>query len=154
MTALIESAKRRLQTYDGLRTDPLFDREHGKYYTLINYPSLKGMLEHDDEQFSFMRPTDNQKRLYVHTPFCTGQCTFCNYRILLGETDHWPYLRHIVKELALLREAYGGTLEIDNVLFGGGTPSLLRLKSARTTCVSSCIRKCCMPPTVTRSLSC
>lgn len=126
--ALIQRARRQLRGYDTLRQDSFFQRENGKYYTLINYPSLKGMHDHSDEQFAFVRTTPHHKRLYVHVPFCSGHCTFCNYRILLGEQDHWPYLNYLIKELDLLCDAYGEPLQIDNILFGGGTPSLLSLK--------------------------
>jgi oxygen-independent coproporphyrinogen III oxidase len=106
--------------------DPIFLREPGKYYTLINYPPLKGMLEHDDKRFSFLRPTTNTKRLYVHVPFCSGQCTFCNYKIVVGAPENLTYLGYIIRELDLLLD-YFGTLSVDNLLIGGGTPSLLSL---------------------------
>lgn len=109
-------------------TDPIFRREPGRYYTLINYPPLRAMDEHNQSRFPFIAPTKNPKRLYIHVPFCSGHCTFCNYRIIVGEADRWPYLRALLRELELLAEQYGGELEISTVLFGGGTPSLLTLE--------------------------
>jgi oxygen-independent coproporphyrinogen-3 oxidase len=107
-------------------TEPIFQREPGKYYSLINYPPLKGMLQHDEETFSFVKPSPNTKRLYLHIPFCSGQCTFCNYRIITGASEHWTYLEYLIKELDLLVN-YFGELHIDHIWFGGGTPSLLSL---------------------------
>src|SRR5947209_7889007 len=108
-------------------TDRIFLREPGKYYTLINYPPLKGMSSHNQETFPFLKPTSNSKRLYIHIPFCSGQCTFCNYKIIVGAQEHWTYLSYVTRELDLLK-AYFGDLAVDNVLLGGGTPSMLSLK--------------------------
>jgi oxygen-independent coproporphyrinogen III oxidase len=107
-------------------TDPIFLREPGKYYSLINYPPIKGMLEHNEGTFSFLKPSPNTKRLYLHIPFCSGQCTFCNYRIITGAKEHWSYIEYLIKELDLLVN-YFGELHVDHVWFGGGTPSLLSL---------------------------
>jgi oxygen-independent coproporphyrinogen III oxidase len=108
-------------------SDGIFQREPGKYYTLINYPPLKAMDERKGSDFPFIRPTSNSKRLYLHIPFCSGHCTFCNYRIIVGEADHWPYLRALANELAVLIGQYG-QLEVNNILLGGGTPSLLDVR--------------------------
>jgi len=109
-------------------TDRIFLREPGKYYTLINYPPLKGMTNHNEERFSFLKPTNNSKRLYIHIPFCSGHCTFCNYKIVVGSQEHWTYLKYVTRELELLIKDYFHDLSVDNVLLGGGTPSLLSLK--------------------------
>lgn len=128
MSELLDHAR---AVYKGLRLaeldDPIFLREPGKYYTLINYPPLKGMLEHDEERFSFLRPTPNTKRLYVHVPFCSGQCTFCNYKIIIGAPENLTYLGYMIRELDLMLDGYFGPLSVDNLLLGGGTPSLLSL---------------------------
>lgn len=128
MSELLERSK---AIYQRLPLDKLeariFLREPGKYYSLINYPPLKGMLDHNEEKFAFLRPTSNTKRLYIHIPFCTGHCTFCNYRIIVGSPEHWTYLKYLIKELDLLK-SYFGDLSIDHIWFGGGTPSLLSLK--------------------------
>jgi oxygen-independent coproporphyrinogen-3 oxidase len=112
-------------------TDPIFAREPGRYYTLINYPPLKGMSEPTDQRFEFLRPSGNAKRLYVHVPFCSGHCTFCNYRILVGEPEHKTYLEYLTRELDLLVSHYPAGLAVENVLVGGGTPSLLSLDELR-----------------------
>ena len=49
---------------------PIFQRRTGQYYTLINYPPLKAMDQHEGPQFPFFSPTANGKRLYLHIPFC------------------------------------------------------------------------------------
>src|SRR5215213_7859583 len=107
--------------------DRIFLREPGKYYSLINYPPLKGMQEHNEERFEFFKPTPNTKRPYIHIPFCSGHCTFCNYRIVTGSPENWTYLKYLIKELDLLK-GYFDDLSVDHIWFGGGTPSLLSLK--------------------------
>lgn len=132
MSALTERA-RALKATLGLErlADPIFAREPGRYYTLINYPPLKGMSEHAGERFDFLRPSGNSKRLYVHVPFCSGHCTFCNYRILVGEPEHQTYLDYLMRELDLLVAHYPAGTSVQNVLIGGGTPSLLSLGELR-----------------------
>lgn len=128
MSALLNRAQTALQALPLERlTHPIFQREPGKYYTLINYPPLKAMDERQDTRFPFIAPSANIKRLYLHIPFCSGHCTMCNYRIVVGESDHGPYLRYLVRELDLLVERFG-ELEISTILLGGGTPSLLSAK--------------------------
>ena len=128
MSELIELANAVYETLPLHKlTEPIFQREPGKYYSLINYPPLKGMLEHSEATFPFLKPSSNTKRLYLHIPFCSGQCTFCNYRIITGATEHWTYLKYLIKELDLLVN-YFGELHVDHIWFGGGTPSLLSLK--------------------------
>jgi oxygen-independent coproporphyrinogen III oxidase len=128
MSELIQQARAVYETLPRHKlTDRIFLREPGKYYTLINYPPLKGMVEHHDERFPFLKPSSNSKRLYIHIPFCSGHCTFCNYKIIVGAQEHWTYLNYIIKEIDLLK-GYFGDLSVDNVLFGGGTPSLLSLQ--------------------------
>jgi oxygen-independent coproporphyrinogen-3 oxidase len=103
-----------------------FRHEHGKYYSLINYPPLKGM-PHQGGDFNFVNETDRSKRLYVHIPFCSSICTLCNYKVLLDSGDRRKYLNYLIRELDLLNQRLGKPLIVDNLFFGGGTPSLLSL---------------------------
>jgi oxygen-independent coproporphyrinogen-3 oxidase len=60
--------------------------------------------------------------LYVHIPFCSAICSYCNFnRGLLDPELKTRYVDALVREIA---EA-GDRRDADTIFFGGGTPSLL-----------------------------
>jgi len=60
--------------------------------------------------------------LYLHVPFCSAICHYCNFnRGLLDEALKIRYVEAIEREI---REAEDGR-PADTIYFGGGTPSLL-----------------------------
>ena len=62
--------------------------------------------------------------IYIHIPFCTEKCYYCDFysgnQLYLIEN----YVDAIIKELEV-RSAYLDDDLIETVYFGGGTPSLL-----------------------------
>src|SRR5206468_5593617 len=69
-------------------------------------------------------PTHQPLGLYVHVPFCSAICNYCNFnRGLFDAGLKARYLDALVLEI----ERAGGTGKAgaDTVYFGGGTPSLL-----------------------------
>src|SRR3954465_7877899 len=75
--------------------------------------------------------------LYVHVPFCSAICNYCNFnRGLFDAALKTRYVDALVREIAQagsesvatnLSEtaAKQGPVEVDTIFFGGGTPSLL-----------------------------
>lgn len=61
--------------------------------------------------------------LYVHIPFCSSRCSYCDFATGLyqGELAE-RYVRAIVQEIQATRYAEPA---VDTIYFGGGTPSLL-----------------------------
>src|SRR4051794_18228240 len=60
--------------------------------------------------------------LYLHIPFCSSICNYCNFNRGLFEPDlKARYVRALEQEI---REAGKGE-PADTIFFGGGTPSLL-----------------------------
>ena len=60
--------------------------------------------------------------LYVHVPFCSAICSYCNFnRGLLDEDLKGRYVAALAREIE--RSADG--CRVDSIFFGGGTPSLL-----------------------------
>ena len=60
--------------------------------------------------------------LYVHIPFCSSICNYCNFnRGLYDEALKTRYVAALGAEIA---QAPAG-LQADTIFFGGGTPSLL-----------------------------
>jgi oxygen-independent coproporphyrinogen III oxidase len=59
---------------------------------------------------------------YVHVPFCSHRCGYCNFTLVAGRNDLVePYLQAIEREL----ESVGQPNEVDTLFFGGGTPTHL-----------------------------
>ncbi|WP_194851143.1 oxygen-independent coproporphyrinogen III oxidase [Nonlabens antarcticus] len=63
--------------------------------------------------------------LYIHLPFCESMCTFCGCtkRITKNHTVEIPYIKALLKELAMYRKALGNPLIIQQLHLGGGTPT-------------------------------
>ncbi len=69
--------------------------------------------------------------LYVHVPFCTVKCSYCDFNSYSGIEDmqsEWEAAA--LKELSLWAPRLSGR-EISTVFIGGGTPSLLPGESIR-----------------------
>jgi len=62
--------------------------------------------------------------LYVHIPFCSAICNYCNFNRGLFDAD--LKTRYVGALLAEIERAGGtGREAVDTIFFGGGTPSLL-----------------------------
>ena len=71
------------------------------------------------------QPTTPPLSLYIHVPFCTVKCAYCDfnsYAALEHLTGDW--LSALLRELELWSERAAGR-RIATVFIGGGTPSLL-----------------------------
>ena len=62
--------------------------------------------------------------IYVHIPFCKQACTYCNFHFSTSLQQKDALLQSLLLELDL-RKHYLGTVVIDTIYLGGGTPSLL-----------------------------
>jgi len=61
--------------------------------------------------------------LYLHVPFCTSVCPYCDFAVLIaGRERRLAYLRGVEAEVGL---RLGDRWRFDTVYFGGGTPSSL-----------------------------
>lgn len=65
--------------------------------------------------------------LYVHIPFCTAKCTYCDFNSYAGQDSFMaPYAAAVAQEMALWAPHVTGR-PLQTIFFGGGTPSLLPL---------------------------
>jgi len=66
---------------------------------------------------------DKKVGIYIHIPFCTSKCAYCNFYSLAGaDRLMQPYNKAVLKHI----EEYSAQLDgyiTDTVYFGGGTPS-------------------------------
>jgi putative oxygen-independent coproporphyrinogen III oxidase len=62
------------------------------------------------------------RHLYVHLPFCSSRCGYCDFVTAVGRPDrHGSYVDALVTELELERDLL--TPEVETVFLGGGTPT-------------------------------
>lgn len=60
---------------------------------------------------------------YLHVPFCTHRCGYCNFTLVSGRPDLvGPFLDAIERELSLLQTPRS----VRTLFFGGGTPTYLQ----------------------------
>jgi oxygen-independent coproporphyrinogen-3 oxidase len=70
--------------------------------------------------------------LYVHIPFCTAKCTYCDFNSYAGQGSLMaPYAAAVAAEAALWAPSVARR-PVETVFFGGGTPSLLPLEHMET----------------------
>jgi len=61
--------------------------------------------------------------LYVHIPFCSSRCSYCDFATGLYQSEFAErYVRELINEIRA--SPYAGEI-VDTIYFGGGTPSLL-----------------------------
>src|SRR3982750_1855741 len=69
--------------------------------------------------------------LYVHVPFCTSICNYCNFtRGLFDESLKTRFVDALIREITRSSAEHHNEhrqirLPADTMFFGGGTPSLL-----------------------------
>jgi oxygen-independent coproporphyrinogen-3 oxidase len=67
---------------------------------------------------------DSRLGLYIHIPFCSAICNYCNFnRGLFDALQKARYVQALLSEITRAGEA--GKVSADTIYFGGGTPSLL-----------------------------
>lgn len=62
--------------------------------------------------------------LYIHVPFCTKRCLYCDFFSNTEMKYKEPYVIALIREMEL-RKGYMGKATLDTIYFGGGTPSQL-----------------------------
>ena len=66
------------------------------------------------------------KSAYIHIPFCTSICSYCDFcKFFYNEDLVDKYIDSLIKEI---KDNYKGE-ELDTIYIGGGTPSSLDIKS-------------------------
>ena len=65
--------------------------------------------------------------LYIHIPFCNTLCFYCacNKVITKDRNKSAEYVRYLIKEMAMQAELLGPDQPLEQLHFGGGTPTFL-----------------------------
>jgi oxygen-independent coproporphyrinogen-3 oxidase len=68
---------------------------------------------------------------YVHIPFCSSPCFYCGCnKIITHKLDRMDtYVGHLLSEISLRSRLFDGNRVVDQLHFGGGTPTYLPIKS-------------------------
>lgn len=67
--------------------------------------------------------------LYLHVPFCTQRCVYCDFYFVTSTRDVGAYVEALAVEIEAYGRTYGAREPIRTVYLGGGTPSLLPLEA-------------------------
>ena len=64
--------------------------------------------------------------LYLHIPFCSAICPYCDFAVLTGGPERRRrFADHLISEISLWSPDRSDFEAIDTIYFGGGTPSAL-----------------------------
>jgi oxygen-independent coproporphyrinogen-3 oxidase len=67
--------------------------------------------------------------LYIHIPFCSHRCCYCDFNTYAGIEDLIPaYVEALCAEIASYKEMVEANLPVHTIFFGGGTPSLINIR--------------------------
>ena len=70
--------------------------------------------------------------LYLHIPFCTTKCNYCDFNTYAGIENLMPtYVDALMGEVGMWGGVLGGTCRVETIFFGGGTPSLLPVEQTQ-----------------------
>jgi oxygen-independent coproporphyrinogen-3 oxidase len=82
---------------------------------------------------------DDEFGIYIHVPFCSHICPYCDFNTYAGQSDRIPaYVEAIQRDAARWGNQFGGR-SAASIFLGGGTPSLLapiQIKAILATCES------------------
>ncbi len=112
--------------------DPELVRRHdvaGPRYT--SYPTAPWFNEGfgPDNYVSCAAESDDRRplSLYFHLPFCAHLCFYCacNKVVTKNRAHAGPYLDRLAREIAMQAELFGNRPSVDQLHWGGGTPTFL-----------------------------
>lgn len=63
--------------------------------------------------------------LYIHIPFCTSKCYYCDFLSFPGDDKQEAYVDTLVKELQYYGESLSKDIAVKSIFIGGGTPTVL-----------------------------
>lgn len=114
----------------------LFDRELVQRYDVAgprytSYPTAPHLHAgfDRDEYVTCASIVDRRQplSLYFHLPFCANLCFYCacNKVVTKNRAHAGPYLERLAREIKLQAELFGDRPSVDQLHWGGGTPTFL-----------------------------
>jgi len=117
---------------EGLTPDLLqrYDRPGPRYTSYPTAPHFSDAFDqtvyHERLRLASQR-ADEPLSMYVHLPFCRDRCTFCGCNVVISPRrgPEEDYLDTLERELDLLAETLGSRRRLNQLHWGGGTPTFL-----------------------------
>jgi len=79
--------------------------------------------------------------LYLHIPFCSKRCSYCDFNTYAGVTSLLPaYIDALCQEIVKVASCTSRKYPVHTIFLGGGTPSLLSPEQCTT--IFSTINRC------------
>jgi oxygen-independent coproporphyrinogen III oxidase len=113
----------------------LIKRYDGRGPRYTSYPTAvqfhDGFGEEDYKRLALASNSDNPEAqplsIYVHVPFCHSLCYYCGCHKIITrhQSSADPYVEHLVEEMRLQGQLFDPRRRVDQLHFGGGTPTFL-----------------------------
>ncbi len=117
---------------NGLTPDLLqrYDRPGPRYTSYPTAPLFNdgfGQADYLERLHLASQRADEPLSMYVHLPFCHERCTFCGCNVVISPRrgPEEDYLDTLERELELLAESLGPRRSLNQLHWGGGTPTFL-----------------------------
>lgn len=101
---------------------------------MYSYPHKKAYREFDepiDLETLWGKSELKELTLYIHIPFCTNKCGYCNLLSITGfqKAQMSQYVEQLLNEMVAVRQFLGSysreSTPFSSVILGGGTPTIL-----------------------------
>lgn len=69
--------------------------------------------------------------IYIHIPFCTQKCSYCNFYSVANIALKNPFLEALHAEIASRANEFESQI-VETIYFGGGTPSILTIEEVKS----------------------
>lgn len=96
---------------------------------VVTYPPLSSMKS---TTVDFSKPITRPNTLYVHIPYCTGICSYCNYVTKSIDSDNSEiadYIKLLKAEVEVLKTKLAlDRIPVESIYIGGGTPTMIDIK--------------------------
>ena len=113
----------------------LIERYDGRGPRYTSYPTAlqfdDGFTQDDyNRQASISNLRGTPMSIYVHIPFCEALCYYCacNKIVTRNQTRVQHYMRSLHHEIALQADLFDHDRTVEQLHFGGGTPTYLSAK--------------------------
>lgn len=108
-----------------------YDVAGPRYTSYPTAPEWSSEVSHEDYQLHLGKISDEDVSLYFHIPFCQSLCTYCGCNVAIRK--HWPkygdeYIDYLEKEMIAVTENLKKKLTVQQLHWGGGTPTFLNLE--------------------------
>ena len=82
-----------------------------------------------EEVLNFWKETERKTNVYIHSPFCKEQCTYCTFKGALFEKSafHRYYSEYLPNQIKFFEPVLSSDI-IYSYFWGGGTPTLMTPK--------------------------